>query len=214
MESSETFFRTVVLAAVFIVAAACRRTTAHHMQNEDHFAPGALASYSAYSDDGMPWSIVPGTLEGNGFGLQSVLIRNYSDITDGWVEVTADSVDDGGIVLRFSDNEHYYLLAIRDDLAPFPRGQDNLQIYRRGGWGQAGFVSLWRANVWWPRGVEHHIRFEAQGDSLRVFFDELKVGAIRDKSVGLGGSGWGVRHYGASRRWMSRYRGLTWHSVD
>jgi hypothetical protein len=108
---------------------------------EDSFAPGALSNYSVHSDQGNPWSLGSNTLEGNGGALQSVLIRNATPMTNGWVETLADSVDDGGLVLRFSDNEHYYLLAVRDDKAPSPRGQDNLEIYRRTA-KEAGFVSL------------------------------------------------------------------------
>jgi hypothetical protein len=206
------FSRSVVLTAVVPIAlGVCRGPTDPALFEQDNFAPGALANYSMYSDDGNPWSLVPGTLQGNGFGLHAVLIRNDGPMHDGWVEVVADSIDDGGIVLRFSDNDHYYLLALRDDQAAFPRGRDNLEIYRRGGSGQAGFVSLWRMDVNWPRGVLHDVRFEAKGDSLRVYFDEERVGAIADPAE-LSGRRWGVRHYGPSAGWISRYHRLRWHS--
>jgi hypothetical protein len=120
-----------------------------------------------------------------------------------------DSIDDGGLVLRFSDNEHYYVLAIRDDQAPPPRNFDNLEIYRRTGAGQAGFVSLWRMDVIWPRGTTHRVRFEVAADSIRVFLDGQRVGAIRDTAQ-LTGGGIGVRHYGNTASWMSRYRHLSW----
>ena len=202
----------MLTAVVPMVLGVCRGPIDPALSGRDSFAPGALANYSMYSDNGNPWSLESGTLQGNGFGLQAVLIRNGEPMTDGWVEVIADSVDDGGIVLKFSDNEHYYLLAIRDDQAPLPRGRDNLEVYRRRGSGQAGFVSLWRKDVNWPRGVLHRIRFEAKGDSLRVYFDEERVGAITETQ--LSGRQWGVRHYGASAEWISRYRDLRWHSND
>jgi hypothetical protein len=179
-------------------------------EGEESFPPGALSSYSGYSDGGeFPWSIGSNSLLGNGIGLQSVLIRNSVSLPDGWVETFADSIDDGGLVLRFFDNEHYYVLAIRDDQALSPRNSDNLQIYRRTGAGQAGFVSLWRMNVTWPRGTSRRVRFEAAADSLRVFLDGQRVGAVRD-TANLAGGGIGVRHYGASESWISRYRNLRW----
>lgn len=66
---------------------------------EDVFAEGTLAKYTVYSAGGNPWSVGAGALRGNGFGLQSVLIRNGISIRDGWIETVADSVDDGGVVL-------------------------------------------------------------------------------------------------------------------
>jgi hypothetical protein len=169
----------------------------------------AVEGYSHYSDGGYPWSIGPNSLQGNGLGLQSVLIRESTSIRDGWVETVIDSADDGGLVLRFSDNQNYYLLAIRDDQAPPPRSSDNLQIYRRRGKGQEGFVSLWRADVTWPRGVSHHVRFAANAKTLSVYFDGRIIGTIVDTQH-LSGGGFGVRHYGSSAGWITRYHRLSW----
>lgn len=178
----------------------------------DTYAAGVLSRYSSYSDEGYPWALGPNSLQGNGFGLQSVLIRKSVFLADGWVETVVDSADDGGLVLRFSDNGSYYLLAIRDDQAPFPRNVDNLQIYRRRGAGQAGFVSLWRTDVTWPRGTPHRVRFEAKDDSLTVYFDAHRVAAISDARP-LRGGGIGVRHFGNNAAWITRYRRLSWGSL-
>jgi hypothetical protein len=169
----------------------------------------ALAGYSHYSDGGYPWSLGPNSLQGNGVGLQSVLIRKSTSLHDGWVETVVDSADDGGLVLRFSDNQNYYLLAIRDDRAPYPRNVDNLQIYRRRGEGQGGFVSLWRTDVTWPRGVSHRVRFEARADTLSVYVDDRRIATIADTHH-LSGGGFGVRHYGNNVGWITRYRFLSW----
>ena len=190
-------------------ATACRLSTAPHPISGDKFAGRFLSRYSAYSDEGYPWSLGPNSLQGNGFGLQSVLIRKSVSLRDGWVETVVDSADDGGLVLRFADNHNYYLLAIRDDQAPFPRNIDNLQIYRRTGKGQGGFVSLWRMDVSWPRGVSHVIRFEVRGDRLTVYFDSHRVGVV-DDAQHLPGLGTGIRHYGTSAAWITRYRRLSW----
>jgi len=119
----------------------------------------------------------------------------------------------GGLVLRFSDNENYYLLAIRDDQAPFPRSRDNLEIYRRTGEGQGGFVSLWRMDVSWPRGILHQVRFEISDDNLRVYFDDNQVASLSDV-MHLSGGGIGVRHYGNDASWITRYRRLSWGKIS
>ena len=202
----------MILAVVLSSAglAACRVSTGPRHIAEDRFQQGALANYSAYSDGGNPWSLAPGSLRGNGLGLQSVLIRKSVSSPDAWVETVTDSVDDGGLILRFSDNENYYLLAIRDDQAPSPRNVDNLQIYRRTGAGQGGFVSLWRMDVVWPRGTRHTVRFEAEASTLMVYFDSELVGVIADPQASLPGGGIGLRHYGNSPGWITRYHRLRW----
>lgn len=198
---------------LILVLAACRTSTGPGSITKDTFGPGALANYTHYSDDGNPWFLGVNSLLGNGYGLQSVLIRKSVSVSDGWVEAVVDSVDDGGLVLRFSDNENYYLLAIRDDAAPSPRNVDNLQVYRRSGEGQGGFVSLWRMNVVWPRGVSHRVRFEAVGKNLTIYLDSNQVGSFFDPRY-LTGTGVGVRHYGNNASWVSRYRRLSWGSIE
>lgn len=201
------------IVLLVVMAAACQLSTGPRRITEDTFGPGALSRYTGFADQGYPWSLGVHSLQGNGVGLHSILIRKSVFLPDGWVETVVDSVDDGGLILRFSDNENYYLLAIRDDQAPFPRGIDNLQIYRRRGPGQAGFVSLWRMNVTWPRGTAHQVGFEVSGNTLRVYFDMNQVASLSDV-VRLSGGGIGVRHYGNSASWISRYRRLEWGKVD
>ncbi|HEX6575878.1 MAG TPA: hypothetical protein VF042_12990 [Gemmatimonadaceae bacterium] len=198
----------ITLFALLFLAA-CRTSTGPRSLGEDTFGAGALSRYVNYSDQGNPWSLGNNSLDGNGIALHSVLIRKNVVLPDAFIEAVVDSVDDGGLVLRFADNEHYYLLAIRDDQAPSPRNVDNLQIYRRTGEGQAGFTSLWRKDVTWPRGVSHVVGFAVSGDTLRVFFDMNKVGELTDV-VHMNGGGLGVRHYGNSASWISRYRLLRW----
>ena len=195
------------------IAIICGVGIACHLRSQPPIAEDTfgevLSGYSHYSDGGYPWALASNSLQGNGFGLQSILIRKSVFIRDGWVETVIDSADDGGLVLRFSDNQNYYLLAIRDDRAPYPRNVDNLQLYRRAGEGQGGFVSLWRADVTWPRGVPHRVRFAASGDNLSVYFDERRIVSISD-TQDLAGRGIGVRHYGNAARWITRYRRLSW----
>lgn len=178
--------------------------------SEDRFADGALSRYTVYSDGGNPWSVSGGTLRGNGVGLQSVLIRTGDPIRDGWVEAVADSLDDGGLVLRFAGPDRYYVLAMRDDGAPFPFPLENLQIYEKSGPGQAGFRELWTHDAAWPRGTSRTVRFESAGDSLRVYLDGTRVGSVAAPARATDGTGFGVRHYGDAPYWITRYRRLRW----
>jgi hypothetical protein len=201
--------------AALLAASSLYLTGCHHSTGPgeasiaDTFRGNALASYTHHSDAGFPWSVGPGAMHGDGLGLQSVLIRNDAGFADGWIEVVTDSVDDGGLVLWFSDNEHYYLLTIRDDESPAPRDTDNLQIYRRNGPGQGGFTSIWRRNVVWPRGLQRRVRFEADGDRLRVYLDGEPMGEVSEPAP-LRAEGIGIRHYGASAAWVTRYREFRW----
>ncbi len=122
------------------------------------------------------------------------------------MEIETDTIDDGGLVLRFQDNDNYYLLAIRDDDSFPPRGEENLKIYRR----DAGaFPTLWSADIVWPRGVRHVIRFMAEGNLLSVFVDGELVGSVVDEAP-LPAGGFGLRHYGESSEWLSRYDSFRW----
>jgi hypothetical protein len=194
-----------------LLAAACGDGTGPGDDfREDRFADGALSAYTVYSDGGNPWSVSGGTLRGNGVGLQSVLIRNGDVVRDGWVEAVADSMDDGGLVLRFAGPDRYYMLAIRDDGAPSLFPSENLQIYEKSGPGQAGFREVWSHNAAWPRGTSRTVRFESAGDSLRVYLNGTRLGTVAAPARATDGTGFGVRHYGDSPTWITRYRRLRW----
>ncbi len=129
--------------------------------------------------------------------------------TDGWVEIETSSSDDGGLVLRFLDNEHYYLLAIRDDAAPDPRDRQNLQIYERSGPGAGGFTSIWQKDIVWPRGTMHRVRFDFQDGLFTVSLDGTPVGAV-SRVPPFDGRGFGIRHYGLTTDWHARFRNFRW----
>ena len=197
-----------------IALAGCQTLSkAPYRAGTDSFTGNGLARFAHHSDEGDPWSTRRDTLRGDGNGIQSVLIRKDQSVFNGFVEVDASMVDDGGLVLRFLDNTHYYLLAIRDDGAPAPRNVDNLQIYRRNGTGAGGFSSLFRKNVTWPRGETHRIRFSVNGSTFTVAMDGVVLGGITEPSLDSG-TGFGLRHYGRSEYWKSRYRNFRWRSVE
>jgi hypothetical protein len=205
--------RLIVLEAICIASiVGCSSATDPTIHGHDSFGPNALASYDHYSDNGNPWQVSPDTLKANGVGLQSVLIRKGDGFLDGWVEIETSRVDDGGLVLRFLDNEHYYVLAIRDDSAPVPRPQENLEIYERSGPGADGFHILWFKDIPWPRGTAHRIRFDAVADVLSVFVDDALVGSV-NRTAPFVGERFGIRHYGSSADWNDRFRNFRWQSL-
>jgi hypothetical protein len=201
-------------ASSILIAAlvACSSATKPNMTNHDSFGSNALASYDHYSDNGNPWGVSPDTLKADGLGLQSVLIRRNVRFSDGWVEVETNHADDGGLVLQFLDNEHYYLLAIRDDAAPAPRPEENLEIYERSGPGAGGFHIVWYKDIQWPRGATHRIRFSVIANTFSVFVDDILVGTIQ-RVPPFVGDGFGLRHYGISADWHDRFRNFRWEAL-
>lgn len=205
--------------ALLLLVAACKSTSGPSDSPEfktDEFDSGALSSYTKYSDFGVdPWSVGGGALRGAGLTMQSVLIRKGESVQDGWVETAIDHADDGGLVLRFADNTNYLLLAIRDDSSmggsPFSGDfpSKNLEIYQRTGPGQDGFRSLWQHDLVWPRGQQKIIRFEANGDTLKVLVDGGLIVALH-APIGHAGTGLGLRHQGTEPHWVNRYEWLRW----
>lgn len=200
----------VMLATSIVVLTGCSSATRPGAGGHDSFGSKSLSSYTHYSDNGNPWQVSPDTLKADGVGLQSVLIRNGSGFSDGYVEIETNHVDDGGLVLMFLDNEHYYLLAIRDDSSPQPRPQENLEIYERSGSGAGGFHILWLKDIVWPRGTAHRIRFSVFAGAFSVFVDGDLVGTLQRSPPFTGGTGFGIRHYGITPDWHDRFRNFSW----
>lgn len=180
-------------------------------RGEDDFSGNSLSRYTTTSSDGDPWTVRGGMLVGDGRGIQAVLIRNNTALEAGWVETRTSYADDGGLVLGYLDKDNYYLLAMRDDQAPFPRGQQNLAVFQRI---DGEFQELWSTDVGWPRGTARTLRFEmvAGGGRLRVLMDgELMAeGPVQPN----GGTGFGLRHYGIDDSWESRFDFLRWEITE
>jgi len=203
--------------AALLALASCKSSTGASGTHGDSFAKNTLSSYTGYTDGGANWAIAGGRLVGTGPANQSVLIRTGEGFTDGWVEAVSSSADDGGLVLRFQDGLHYYLLAFRDDAAPDPRGTFNLALYHHIGF---EYDQMWVGNVTWPRGTTHTVRFEAEGEVLRVYFDGVKqtegvpAPMVNAPQPYFGSGGIGVRHYGATAGWVSTFDEFRWHGND
>ena len=184
---------------------------------EDRFDGPDLEAYTEFSDGGESWRLAGGSLLATGPAIQSVLVRNRLQIADGWVETESARADDGGLVLRFRAEDEYYLLAFRDDAAPAPRGTYNLAMYHKYG---GEYRELWRADVRWPRGTSHAVRFEADGPFLRAWFDGRLVGQVtsspevNDPRPYRGWGRVGLRHYGSDATWVTKFTTFRWHDAN
>jgi|GEM_PF-1716818 len=207
------FHRALAAGACALLLAACGDggpTGPDARGGEDDFSRNTLSRYTATSDAGAPWRISGGMLVGNGLAIHGVLIREGAALESGWVETTTSHVDDGGLVVGYVDNDNYYLLGIRDDAAPFPRGSRNLAVYERV---DGVFYERWDTDVTWPRGTARTLRFElVGGDHVRVLMDGELI--VEGPVVPNGGTGFGLRHYGDDATWESRFDGFRWEITD
>jgi hypothetical protein len=171
------------------------------------FPAGDLANYTIHNTAGA-WSIVSGHLTANGSARQSIVLRNGVTITDGWVETETDQALDGGLVLRSQSNGgNHYLLAIRDDSR---YGHANIQIYKAVNGTYTALTS--QVDLSYPRGVNKKIRFEAQGSSLKAYFDGSLVAQATDATYSSGLLG--VRANHSSSTDQSRFAVLRWNVVN
>lgn len=154
---------------------------------QDSFTVNSLSSYTIYNTPGA-WSVSGGYLRADGTAVQSVVIRNGISFSDGYIEAFADSVVDGGLVLRFQSTGNYYLLAIRDDSR---YGHANIEMYKAV---SGVFTRLGtRLDISWTPGVTKNVRFEAEGTTLRAIVDTVTVLQVTDNTYTAAG-GVGVRH--------------------
>ncbi|MDB4948698.1 MAG: hypothetical protein JWM27_1347 [Gemmatimonadetes bacterium] len=178
---------------------------------EESFRSPGLPRFTQHATVGAAWRVAGGVLEVSGAGDQSVLIRDGSVVEDGWVEVRSDHADEGGLVLRFVDNDNYYLLAFRDDGSLL--GFRNVEFFRR----RAGHFQIltpgYGKDIPWPRGVERTVRFEAVENVLRVYVDGVLVDSVADPEPIMQPGAVGLRYHDvpeAPGSDFSRYRSLRW----
>jgi hypothetical protein len=195
-----------VMAALAV--AACDNPTHASLEGTDLFGGNTLESYTAVpSSGGAAWSIASDQLTGTGPADNSLLLWNGVSFGNGFVETTSSRVDDGGLVLKFQNDSSYYFMALRDDGAPNGGGSKNLAIIRRT---RSGFSELWSTDLAWPRGSAHSARFEATGDTLRAWFDNVQVGKVSEPGASSIIGALGLRHNGPNATWVSTYDQFHW----
>ena len=168
----------------------------------DFFDTDTTAQYTQYADTNATWAISGGELVATG-GDQAVFVRNGISDTDVAIEVDCNFADDGGMVLRFIDNNNYYLLTIIDDSGSTP--SQNFIIYKR----VAGtFTALGSSsNITWPRGTSKTIKFRVSGTTLTAYVDGTQVISTTDSAL-AGPGGVGMRNKLAGKQ--SKYQAFRW----
>jgi len=206
------------VAAVCVAGAlsGCKSSTEPAAPTSDDFSTNSLDKYALSSGAGGTWSVTGGALLATGAADQVVFVRKSVSFADGSVEAVSSRADDGGIAMRFLSADNYYMLAFRDDGAPFPRGTENLALYHRV---NGAYDAMKYINVSWPRGTTHTVRLEAAGTTFKVYFDGTVVGTVvaspdvNDPAPSTAAGGVGVRAYGADATWVTSFDSFRWNSA-
>lgn len=148
--------------------------------NTDDFSTDTLSSYTMTMDGGSPSAAIAGgvlTITSPA-GCQASLTRNGTSILNGYVEADIDTAQDSGLLLRFQDQNNFYLLAISDDSGSNPT--INLTLYRRV---SGTFTALSSYDAVFPRGTQKTIKLYASGTSIKAAFDGVDVISVTDSSI-------------------------------
>ena len=168
---------------------------------EDTFDVDSTAQYTQYSGSPATWVISGGELVATG-GSQSVFIRNGTSYADVAIEADINHAHNGGLVLRFTDVNNYYVLILSDDSGADPA--KNVDLFKR----VAGtFTRLTSANITWARGTSKTIRFHAVGTTLSANVGGVQVLTTTDSSH-AGPGGVGLRNSDAGGQ--SKYQAFRW----
>jgi hypothetical protein len=167
---------------------------------EDTFNVNSTASYTQYADTAGTWTVSGGELVATG-GVSSLFIRNGTSYTDVAIEADVNYAHDGGLVLRFIDNNNYYMLTLSDDSGIVP--SQNLRLLRRSGGTSTLLADL---DITWARGTSKTFRFKASGTTLTAFMDGVQQLQVTDSAIAVAG-GVGMRNSNAQQ---SKYQALRW----
>ena len=169
--------------------------------NEDAFATDTSASYTQYADTAGTWAISGGELVATN-GAHALFIRNGTSYTDVVIEADINHAHNGGLVLRFIDNNNYYLATLSDDSGGSPT--QNLQLFKRvaGTFTQIGS----NINLAWVRGTSKKVRFQVSGTALSISIDGTLALSGTDSAI-AGPGGVGMRN---SDTGQSKYQAFRW----
>ena len=152
--------------------------------NTDDFSTDTLSSYTMTMDGGSPSAAIAGgvlTITSPA-GCQASLTRNGTSIQNGYVEADIDTAQDSGLLLRFQDQNNFYLLAVSDDSGSNPT--TNLNLYRRV---SGTFTSLGTYNAGFTRGIQRTIKLYASGSTIKASFDGVDVISVTDSAIASAG---------------------------
>lgn len=150
----------------------------------DDFSTDTTASYTMTQDSGSPTAAIAGgvlTITSPA-GCQASLTRNGTNILDGYVEADIDTAEDSGLLLRFQDQNNFYLRAICDDSGSNP--SRNIWLWKR----VAGtFSAIASYDASWARGTQNTIKFYASGTSIKAALNGADVISVTDSAISAAG---------------------------
>ena len=165
----------------------------------DTFDVDSTANYTQYANTAGTWAVSGGELVATG-GSQALFIRNGTSYTDISVEADMNYAHNGGLILRFIDNDNYYMVTLSDDSGGATTA--NAQLFKRV---TSTFTQIGsNVNLNWPRGTSAKIKFQAAGTTLSVYFDDTLVITETDSSI-AGPGGVGMRNSDGGS-FMSKYQ--------
>jgi hypothetical protein len=157
------------------------------LTNTDAFSTNTISSYTVHQDSGTPvWGITSGLMQGaTALGLQSVLTRNGFSAADCSVECVSAQLPDGGLVLRYQDQNNFYLLALSDDSGANPT--QNLRLFKRVG---GTFTQLGSPVdvTFTAGGSPHTFRLTISGNNLTAYMDGVSKITATDSATTAAGA--------------------------
>jgi hypothetical protein len=155
------------------------------LANTDTFSTNTLANYTVTKDSGTPnWVVTGGAMNASSaLGTQSICTYNSFSAANASAEVVINSASDSGVVVRFQDQNNFYLLALSDDSGSSPTA--NMRLYKR----VAGtFTQLGSSyNATFPNLSSHTFRLTANGTTLTAYMDGVAVITVTDSAISAAG---------------------------
>lgn len=149
----------------------------------DTFDTDTLSRYTQYSDSAGAWSIASGALTCVGGGHS---VQTLNGLACSWASAKLTRADDAGIVLRFRDNNNYYVVAIADasSTSSLP---NRISLYKRvaGAFTQIGS----NVSISFTRGTEHELEYRIIGTHHIIKFDGVTVLTATDTAHAWNSSG-------------------------
>jgi hypothetical protein len=147
----------------------------------DFSVPATLSDFTAYqSASGTTWAISAGKLAASGgSGNQAFLLCNSVTFVDGYVEATMTSADQAGVVIRGTDQNNSYFLAVRD--ASSVGTPNQFDLFKVVGGTFTAIVSA--QAISWTRGVDKKFGIRINGSTISVWVDRVSVYSTTDASL-------------------------------
>lgn len=152
----------------------------------DGFDTNTIANYTVRQDSGTPaWTISGSAMNVAGVvGSQSTCTVNGFSQADVSAEVITSGAADSGVVVRYQNQNNFYLVTMSDGSGTNPTQQ--LRLFKRvsGTFTQLGSS----VNMGWTHLATHTVRLTATGNSIVVYFDGVAQISVTDSSISAAGS--------------------------